>query len=406
MKRNIKRIIIAVLSLCFCLAFFQQPAEVEAAKALKITASAKVVGGGDFLKGESKLTITFKLNQSKKAVVSIINDDDETVFKKSYNKCTANKKNSITWNGKNAKGKYVEGGTYYVVVTSGSQKVELEGIEFLSESDFAGGNGSKKNPYQVSNTDQFYAIAMHNGLYFKQTKNLDFADQKFIPLFTSDNGFSGTYNGNGKTISNIDYTSEGEFIGLFRCVSETGVVKKVTVKDSSFVGKKYGAAIAGRSYGSVLNCKVTDSAFSLSSQSAAALVGENYGKITDCVSVNNIMNSGDNAGSISGWSNGTVKNCTSTDDIVTADANDAGGIIGVNKGTVDNCKVKKGTVHASSSWYGEAGGIIGTNNGVVKKCLVDDATVIEANYKGGIVGDNSGTIAACTYYGELREAGH
>lgn len=56
MNHKIRKLLLTVLSLCLCFLIFQELISAEAAKELKITASTKVAGGGDFLKGESELS--------------------------------------------------------------------------------------------------------------------------------------------------------------------------------------------------------------------------------------------------------------------------------------------------------------------------------------------------------------
>jgi len=56
--------------------------------------------------------------------------------------------------------------------------------------------------------------------------DIDFEGEELDPIPT----FSGTFNGNGHTISNFVYDSEGSHQGLFRYVEESGVVKNLTVE--------------------------------------------------------------------------------------------------------------------------------------------------------------------------------
>lgn len=406
MNHKFKRLFVTIVAFCLCLSLL--PVNAEAAKALKITASSKVAGGGDFLKGVSKLTVNFKINQSKSVTVSVIDDEDSVVFKKEFKNCAINKSYSFEWDGKNSKGKYVEGGTYYPVITVGKEKKELDGVDFYDSSDFSGGNGSKKNPYLVSSVEEFTAIPLHNGLYFKQTKNLDFSDIKFNPLFTKDNGFSGTYNGNGKTISNIEYSSEAEYIGLFRALTDKGVVKNVTVKDCSFSGNKYCAAIIGYNCGNITDCKVTGTTVTASDEWGAVIAGFNSnGTINGCVSKENIIKSSFNGGIIAAESSGNIKKCTSTEDVIVA-GKYAGGIAGYNTGNIDSCKVTDSAINSTSRNYtSKAGGIAGYSNGIIKKCIVNDTQnlITAPNNKGGIAGSNDGTLIGNTYYGELKEVG-
>lgn len=133
----------------------------------------KNVSGGDFIKGISKATASFTLDKTSTAVVVyVMNEDDESVYKKTFWKCKADTKYSFAWDGKNSKGSYVSAGDYKVIVKAGSIKTTSAEVTFCTASDFAEGDGSESNPYIVSSLEELQAVAKHNGRYFEQSQEI------------------------------------------------------------------------------------------------------------------------------------------------------------------------------------------------------------------------------------------
>ena len=84
---------------------------------------------------------------------------------------------------------------------------------------FAGGTGTKSNPYVVKTAAQLNAIRDYLGSYFIQAANIDLSSfSNWVPIGKDqDNVFWGGYNGNGYTISNLKIKNNGSenYIGLF-----------------------------------------------------------------------------------------------------------------------------------------------------------------------------------------------
>ena len=84
---------------------------------------------------------------------------------------------------------------------------------------FAGGNGTLANPYQVADASQFRAIKDHPNDFFVQTTDITFQGGTDFPKID----FGGVYDGQGHTISTLD----SEKKPLFGTV--TGTITRVTV---------------------------------------------------------------------------------------------------------------------------------------------------------------------------------
>lgn len=342
--------------------------------------SFKVNGGGSFVKGESTAKVTVKLKKYKaaKAYVYIKNASDDTVYKKTLTNLEKNKSYSFNWSGKNSKGNYVSAGSYRVLVKVGETKTYSPYLKFITKNDFAGGNGSKSNPFEITKTSQLKKIVKYPTAYFKQTKNLDFGYEAVGGFFTEDQPFNGNYNGNGKTISNISGTE-----ALFEYVGEKGVIKNLSMKSCSVVGDEQ-ALLAKNNYGKITGCDIikgTMSAVREGHTNAGMMVCYNYGTITNC----------ETSGSIS------------ANDIGWREAY-AGGIAEYNaqSGKIISC-VSHANVTSSSNDEVYAGGIVARNDGMINGCEADGTITVNANngkFAGGIASVNNSQIIDCYYTGE------
>ena len=80
----------------------------------------------------------------------------------------------------------------------------------------------------------------------------------FIPIGNSKNYFSGTFNGNDKTISNLMINRENtDYVGLFSIVAN--LVKNLNFKNSNIKGKDYVGVLAGRNTKKILNINLITS---------------------------------------------------------------------------------------------------------------------------------------------------
>lgn len=233
--------------------------------------------------------------------------------------------------------------------------------------------------------------------------------------------FSGTFDGNGHTISGLSFTitngTDDAAFGMFLKVTGTGEVKNLTLTDvdinvTATIRTSVGA-IAGATADTakIYNCKVS-------------------GEITVEYTAGSSGKGRTRVGGILGFANSDVKYCESNVEItVTTNytaADDyknacyAGGIVGQGLGTVAYC-VNNGTVKATATAAGPAyaGGICGTNvtwggSAVTLESCVNNGTVSATNGASGILGYissnnvatlknnfNFGTVTSDGYAGQI-----
>ncbi len=194
---------------------------------------------------------------------------------------------------------------------------------------------------------------------------------------TNTNPFTGTFNGNNKTISGLYYNNSGESdVGLFGCVGVNGKVINVTLADSYVSGKSYVGGICGSNMGGTLQgCHNTgtvsgnswvggvcgynggqngsptiqkcDNSGTVSGNSwVGGVCGYNFesGILQGCYNNGNVTGTGNCVGGVCGQNNSssTVKGCYNTGEVI--GNNPVGSVCGWNGGaTVEKCYYLAGT---------------------------------------------------------------
>ena len=245
--------------------------------------------------------------------------------------------------------------------------------------------------------------------------------QNWTPIGASDNKFTGTFDGGGRTISglyiNKDVTSGtgSVYLGLFGYVGE-GTVKELTVTGSVigcdnrsgtfnyyYAGGIVGACDKG---GDIVNCMadVTVTGNSNGTRTVVGgIVGKNSGEVTGCISKGAVSAKGTgtgnvtaNAGGIAGESSyGSIINCCNTGSVIGDSC--AGGIAGNSSSSeVTNC-YNTGEVSGS----GTVGGVVGECSfGNISNCY-NTGSVSGSGIVGGVIGLNYDrlptTVSNCYY---------
>lgn len=257
-------------------------------------------------------------------------------------------------------------------------------------------------------------------------------------------GYTGTFDGNGKTISGLYYSNSAtEYVGLFGFV-KGGTVKDLTIADSYFCGENCVGAVAGY-YGlnnykpiTIENC--SSSAAVVGAKGVGGIVGKGFAKVT----IKNCHNSGavsgtDQIGGVVGNGNGsTIIGCSNSGSVTgisTESGKWIGGVTGDNGGSITGC-YNTGTVTGKNS-NDKVGGVVGFNNtGSVTNCYSTGSVIggdkgniggivgyissgsITNSYStgnvtggtdsaiGGVVGfNNSGSVTNCYYLSSGAESG-
>lgn len=231
-------------------------------------------------------------------------------------------------------------------------------------------------------------------------------------------GYSGDFNGGGKSICGLEVNTEGD-AGFFGGLASGAKVHNLRFCGSKVTGgsKSYAGIVAGQSLGVIEDCIVSDS--EVSGNYAGAIAGNNSVQINRCTVAGVHVNAWYSAGGIAGANYGKIEYCSlSGQSEVRAEGPNsrAGGIAGSSSeeggvptsGRLLKCAVEGATV--SGNW---AGGIVGENGfGIVAQCVADNVMVTadasgESARLGGVVGYNTrGDVVACySANSEIGKAG-
>lgn len=262
-----------------------------------------------------------------------------------------------------------------IVVSDTIQFAEEQGfkvIPVVSIPDILKGSGSEVAPFLIENAadmnklSEFMATSKYEyaNTYFKVTDNLDFTGLPFLPVAVGAVRFQGNFDGNGKSISNIAFSSAAstdKYIGLFGNVGELGNIHNLTLDANNAIGAySYVGGFAGRLYGTIDNCVNKATISATKSNYVGGLVAEAYAgaNIRNCT----------NEGALSAYGSSSY----------------VGGIVASLKAgaTVENCVNKANLDLGTSKSY--AAGIAATSGGNIFYCS-NEGTIAGKQTIGGIV---------------------
>lgn len=190
-----------------------------------------------------------------------------------------------------------------------------------SAKSFAGGKGTKSEPYLIANAQQLVymldRIDSNKSHYYRLIRNIDLGGK----LWPSEN--NGGYpdvcfylDGNNKTISNMT-TKNGAALFAF---CNNGYIKNLNLTN---IKGHSSSALLAMNMGTVSNCSVSStissSYFDRDSFYTGGLVSVNYGLIEKCSFKGTIYGS-KRTGGISGYSTGTIRNCYTSGTIISPEA--------------------------------------------------------------------------------------
>ena len=248
--------------------------------------------------------------------------------------------------------------------------------------------------------------------------DLDLTDMEWTPIGNYEKQYTGTFDGNGKTITGLTVTGSDQYAGLFGRIGSGGKVMNVKlegVQIESDNGMSGVGGVAGYSRGTLENFSLSGSVSGSGMNGiAGGVVGyQTGGSITGCSS-SATVNAGNVAGGVAGCTySATLTACYATGDVtlesINSGGNFVGGVVGdnTNRSTVIACYAW-GSVTGSGSGTIYVGGVTGSNDlGTLTACYHAKGTVSgPGGATGGVAGRNfkglmsyGGIITAC-YWGD------
>ena len=293
---------------------------------------------------------------------------------------------------------------------------------------FAGGKGTKDDPYQIATGSQlaYFAERVNAGeygekyadTYFELTSDIDLGGKEWDPIGDTVSAlilggkdylvFAGNFDGKGYTIKNLTIGTEaspcsGDVCGLFGATS--GTIEDVVLENVSinYIGEKYSnayyfrmaGALVGYSMGDIVNCTVTGLDMKAGSDGSYVTLNSIGGLVG--------MQDGDTTVSHSRVS-GKIEETTKKGNV--------GGFVGtLVKGSSAKYCGADVSVEVTGNGRGIAvGGFVGIGNGVTTdETLIENCyatgNITGAEYAGGFVGNISGlNISNCYAKGNVSNS--
>ena len=274
------------------------------------------------------------------------------------------------------------------------------------------GSGTSGDPYLIATKYNLYWLTQNSaswGSYFQQTANIDATGTATWNGFygltcigTATTNFTGTYDGNGKTISNLNNAVShgyGNF-GFFGRTNGATIKNLGLLNAELLAGNSNDGILAGAALSSVFsNCYTTGSIDG--HQSVGGLIGFSGGNsVTACYSSATVSGTNTIGGLLgyshggSSWGNAAVANCYATGN-VSSDWNPTppttpnqylGGLIGLNLGSATVLNSYSSTVvnytggHASPVTIG---GLTGSGSSYIYNSFWDTQTSGQSTSPGG-----------------------
>ena len=248
------------------------------------------------------------------------------------------------------------------------------------------GEGSDEHPYLIKTKEDMALLQSFISknaydclnMHYLLTDDLIYADaDEFSPVGgDGTTKFNGTFDGNGKTISGIVYTSTtakpGKNTGVFGQVGPQGVIHNLSVNNT------------------------------LTGYGAGGVAAQLEGRIYDCTNRGEVIATGDPGGGIVGTlkAGASVENCRNLGHVMSGKTYGTGGIIGKSEAgsVVANC-INKGALGGETQGK-VLGGIAGMAAGSFSDCHNEGTLQSESASVGGIIGKHSAgallEISGCT----------
>ena len=254
-----------------------------------------------------------------------------------------------------------------------------------SESPSLSGEGTEEAPYQINSAADLAYLASsvnssesYEGKYFVLNVDINLNSYYWTPIGTNSNPFAGTFDGNGKKISNLYVCTSSTYVGLFGYVS--GTVKNLgiasgTVTYSSTPSTVYAGGLVGYLSGTVENC------YSCATVNVGSTSYTYAGSLVGYVTTDATVSSSYTAGSVTAYTSSGFAY--------------AGGVVGYNKGTIEgSLAFGNVTANGQSDAQSRNGGLAGRNDGTVTDCYRSEDQVLKKYNSTGNAYCDEGTEAS------------
>ncbi len=268
------------------------------------------------------------------------------------------------------------------------------------------GTGTEDDPFQIGNVEELVFFSNNatdyngEGTFVKLTDDIDMSGVEYTtPCTSNQTAFRGTFDGDGKTISNLTIVSDDSYVGFIGFAPAGSAIKNLNITGLDIdVTGTYVGGIVGVSQGTIDNCSVETNDGIFGNGYVGGIAGR-AASVTNCYSGAYVVSMQGSAGGVAGYLSGTASDNVADGGVGSYRGNSssgAGGIVGIaarNSQVLDNYSdayIQSGRWAASSACNG---GIVGVAQSAAVKNNVNTYAVIGSGPTGGIVGyATTGTV--------------
>ncbi len=258
------------------------------------------------------------------------------------------------------------------------------------------GTGTIGDPYVITSVDNLYWITQNTaewGKSFIQANAIDASStstwnlgEGWSPVGNASTSFTGSYDGQGYSITGITINSTDPTRGFFGQTNGATISNLRLISMSIVAGNYYeiGGMVGYANGGSFTNCSTTGSISNASDRvggfAGAAGSGTTFNSSYSACTVTGTVD-GNRIGGFIGWpASVSVTDCYASGAVSSLGAAPiVGGFVGYNGGTLVNC-YSSGSVTASGA---NVGGFAGNNGGTATDCFWDTEASTQATSAAG-----------------------
>lgn len=282
---------------------------------------------------------------------------------------------------------------------------------------FAGGNGTKDDPYQISNVSQLQKMNENLSAHYELVNDINATEtyywndgKGFEPIgrgyYINDfkwqwESFHGSLNGNNNSIDYLYINrTERDFVGLFGSLGKNSIIKNICINKYSILGRLHVGSISGRNEGLVININSYVDNYLSGISNIGGITGNNFGCIKEC-SIRSLINGQNNIGGITSFNFGSVSDCFYIGKIIGISC--IGGISGLNRGFINSSHTDGHLISeysSSVSLDGRVGGIVGKMIDGLIRDSYSECNITGNNYCSGLIGkfDSYNNFVINSYY--------
>lgn len=231
---------------------------------------------------------------------------------------------------------------------------------------FAGGDGTESNPYQIANGEQLAKLAQdvnsgngYAGTYFVLTADIVLNNtdgwenwgetvpkNTWTPIGSYEIQFTGILDGQGHSVSGIYVNSNEHYQGFVGYLGVNGIIQNIGVKESYVKGVWSTGGVCGQNDGLMINCynsgNVTGSYYVGGVCGRSTGTDNEYSFLTNCYNTGKVTGQ-ESVGGVCGLntSHGPISNCYNIGSVTGSFK--FGSVCGHNDHTVTNCYYLEGT---------------------------------------------------------------